>query len=308
MSIPSQSRSMSAAKPKAQEATKSLHPRNRHNDGYDFESLVNASPALESFVVRNKYGNLSVNFFDAAAVRELNRALLRRYYNIEYWDIPQSALTPPIPGRADYLHYMADLLQAQERTIRVLDIGTGASCIYPIIGRAEYGWDFVASDIEPRSLESSRVIIERNDLLRDHVELREQHDAQSIFKGVISATEQFDLTICNPPFHDSKESAERGTLRKLSNLKGQKARKAQLNFSGTDNELWCEGGERAFVLKMIRESRLFARQVGWFSTLVSKEDNLRYFTKELTQQRAREHRVVEMLQGNKRTRVLAWRF
>lgn len=284
-----------------------LHPRNRHREGYDFDALIDAHAALAPFVELNKYGTRSINFFDPKAVRELNAALLALYYNIEWWQIPPSALTPPIPGRADYIHYLADVVGAKRKSVRCLDIGTGASCIYPIIGHAEYGWEFVGSDIDQTSLNCAKQILERNPQFGGDISLRLQSDHTKIFEGVILPGEHFDVTLCNPPFHDSAQSAEQGTRRKLRAL-GAKDKKTTLNFSGRSNELWCEGGERAFIERMIAESRLFASQCGWFSTLVSKEDNLPHLRAALHRAKVRQHQTIEMHQGNKRSRILMWHY
>jgi 23S rRNA (adenine1618-N6)-methyltransferase len=87
-----------------------LHPRNAHNERYDFDALINSCGELREFVAPNKYGDQSVNFSDPLAVKTLNKALLKHFYGIGYWDLPNSYLCPPIPGRADYIHYIADLL------------------------------------------------------------------------------------------------------------------------------------------------------------------------------------------------------
>ncbi|MFR9538511.1 MAG: 23S rRNA (adenine(1618)-N(6))-methyltransferase RlmF [Rikenellaceae bacterium] len=296
-----------AEKREKKESKEMLHPRNRHRGSYDFDALIGAYAALERFVAPNKFGTRSINFFDPAAVKALNAALLALHYKIEWWDIPSSALTPPIPGRADYIHYAADLLSLKAGSaVRCLDIGTGANCIYPIIGRAEYGWEFVGSDIDDRSIESAQQIIDRNSLLKGHVELRKQHCKEDIFKGVIGEDDYFDLTICNPPFHDSAQSAKRGSERKLRGLKAKN--KGILNFAGQSNELWCEGGERLFIERMISQSVDFKRQCEWFTTLVSSEDNLPPLRSALRKVGAQETRTIEMHQGNKRSRILAWRF
>ena len=57
---------------------KTLHPRNKHNKGYSFDLLIKASPSLKSFVSLNKFGNESINFSNPRAVKELNRALLKK--------------------------------------------------------------------------------------------------------------------------------------------------------------------------------------------------------------------------------------
>jgi len=148
--------------------------------------------------------------------------LLKCYYNIDYWDIPQLYLCPPVPGRADYIHYIADLLSNRNNgilpggdTIKCLDIGVGANCVYPIIGINEYGWSFTGTDIDPLAIESARKIIELNPSLKGKVELRQQNDSKNIFQGIIKKEEHFDVTICNPPFHASLAEAQSGSLRKL---------------------------------------------------------------------------------------------
>ncbi|MBP6064428.1 23S rRNA (adenine(1618)-N(6))-methyltransferase RlmF [Bacteroides sp.] len=288
-----------------------LHPRNQHNGQYDFTKLIANYPPLQRFVALNPYGTLSINFFDPQAVKALNKALLKSHYGITYWDIPRNSLCPPIPGRADYIHYLADLIGVTPQTKtthRILDIGVGANCIYPIIGCTEYGWTFVGSDIDAASLANARKIATCNPILAHHIELRLQTDKQSIFKGVIAPGEQFEATLCNPPFHSSAEEAEQGTLRKLSSLKGKSVSKVRLNFGGNANELWCEGGELSFLLRMIEESRIFKHQCNWFTTLVSKAAHLEKLYKQLQAVGATEYKTIDMQQGTKSSRILAWRF
>lgn len=299
-----------------------LHKRNRHNGQYDFSRLTEEYPPLKKFIVLNAYGTTSIDFFNPRAVKALNKALLISCYGIRYWDIPKNYLCPPIPGRADYIHYIADLIQPDisdestglktaipnARQYRCLDIGVGANCIYPIIGQTEYGWPFVGSDIDPVSIDNARKIVTCNPALAHKIELRLQRDSRKIFEGIIAPNEYFDVTLCNPPFHSSKEEAEDGTLRKLSSLKGKKATKVRLNFGGNANELWCEGGELRFLQTMIEESRNYRKNCGWFTSLVSKEKNLGKLIAKLKSTDIAEHKIIEMHQGTKTSRILAWRF
>ncbi|MFI3263194.1 MAG: 23S rRNA (adenine(1618)-N(6))-methyltransferase RlmF [Rikenellaceae bacterium] len=286
-----------------------LHPRNYHNGRYNFTELIVAYPELEKFVVENKYGDLSIDFFNPRAVKALNKALLAFFYGVKFWDIPPHALTPPIPGRADYIHYIADLLSVSKtQNINCLDIGVGANCIYPIIGCCQYGWSFVGSDVNADSVRNAQNIVSKNSKLQGKVEIRHQQNPNSIFRGVVTAEDSFEVSICNPPFHDSPESAERGSLRKLRNLKGKNVRKSTLNFGGKSNELWCEGGELGFITNMIHESKLFQKKIKWFTTLVSKEDNLAALERELLKVGVKEKKIISMTQGNKKSRILAWRY
>lgn len=292
-----------------------LHPRNQHLQRYDFEVLLKGCPDLSPFVKTNIHGDESIDFSDPDAVKMLNKALLINYYEIQYWDIPEGYLCPPIPGRADYIHYMADVLCASNfgkiptgKEVKCLDIGVGANCIYPIIGRKEYEWSFIGSEIDATSLESSHRIVEQNEILNGHVELRHQSDPKDILYGVIRKEEQIDITICNPPFHASAEAAKTGSLRKVNNLNKKKSKDPNLNFGGTSNELWCEGGEKRFIRDLIRESKKFGETCFWYSTLVSKQSNVSTVQGLLKEAKAIEVKTIPMGQGNKTSRIIAWTF
>ncbi len=285
-----------------------LHPNNPHKGKYDLKLLVKNLPQLKGYLRKNPRGEDTIDFSDNEAVVLLNKALLKTYYNISSWDIPKGFLCPPIPGRADYIHYIAELLGGKREKVRVLDIGTGANCIYPIIGSQSYNWDFVASDIDPKSIENSRSIVESNKNLKNKVTLKLQRDRSKIFEGIIEETDRFDLTMCNPPFHASLEDAMRANRRKVNNLsRDNKGVKSGLNFGGQKAELWCPGGERLFLKKMVKESANFSSQVTWFTSLVSNKDNVKPTVKLLDKLGA-EHRILEMSQGQKISRVLAWTF
>ncbi|GIU25140.1 23S rRNA (adenine(1618)-N(6))-methyltransferase RlmF [Shewanella schlegeliana] len=314
--------------------SKSLHPRNLHNSGYDFPALVAVYPRLKAFVKPNPYGNLSIDFADPLAVKMLNAALLKLHYSVDSWDIPEGFLCPPIPGRADYIHYVADLLAVKKTSkkrvpkgprVRVLDIGTGANVIYPLLGIQSYGWDFVGSDVDPLSIANAQQVFASNPAIAARFNSRLQTNAKHVFHGVIEPNERFDLTLCNPPFHASLAEASEGTARKLKNLAANRAKSSKakplastkpvgtktetpLNFGGQKAELWCEGGELQFLQTMISESHDFASQCLWFTTLVSKKENLKPAKALLAKLKAEEVKEIEMHQGNKITRVLAWTF
>jgi len=292
-----------------------LHPRNKHNVRYDLQALTKSHPDLSEFVHENGYGDESIDFFNPIAVKALNTALLKYFYKIGYWDFPKGFLCPPIPGRADYIHHLADLLaeegdssSPEGKQIRCLDVGTGASCIYPIIGNREYGWQFVGSESDAAALASAKKIEEENPALKGEIELRLQSDEKQIFGGIIKTGEKFDLTMCNPPFHASEAEALKATQRKVSHLKHKKVTMVNRNFGGKNNELWCPGGEKKFIRDMILESCEFADACGWFTTLVSKESNLKSFYRLLEKVKASDVKTIPMGQGNKKSRIVAWRF
>jgi 23S rRNA (adenine1618-N6)-methyltransferase len=292
-----------------------LNPRNRHRERYNFKVLISICPELAPFVRLNNYNDESIDFSKAEAVMMLNKALLKHFYGIDHWNIPSGYLCPPVPGRADYIHHIADLLGSSNQgiiptgnQIRCLDIGIGASCIYPIIGNKEYGWSFVGTDIEPVAIKSASEIIETNAVLKGNVELRVQPDSNNIFSGIVQSDEHFDLTICNPPFNASFEESQSGSIRKLSALNHKRITKPILNFGGKNKELWCEGGEEKFVQKIISQSRQIPDSCFWFSTLISKQSHLKNTCNALEIAEALEIKIIPMSQGNKTSRIVAWTF
>jgi 23S rRNA (adenine1618-N6)-methyltransferase len=299
--------------PKVTPEKENMHPRNVHRQGYDFKQLIKANPALKKFVGLNKFEVESVDFTNPDAIKALNKALLKQYYGVNGWDIPEGYLCPPIPGRADYIHYVADLLAETNENVvpkgnkvRVLDIGTGANLVYPLIGSSFYGWQFVGTDIDPTAIRSAKDIIALNKGLEQKIEIRLQA-GYDIFANVIKPEERFDVTICNPPFHASFREAADATSTKWKKL-GVMKKPTFLNFGGQKNELWTKGGEAGFIRKMIEESVKYGKQALWFTTLVSKKETLPTVYSTLKFVKAADIKTITMAHGQKTSRFVAWTF
>jgi len=281
-----------------------LHKNNIHQNSYDFDLLIKNENSLKEFVFLNKYGNLSIDFSNSLALIALNKALLKSYYNITYWDIPKNFLCPAIPGRADYIHNIADLLKTNKNIIG-LDIGVGANCIYPILGSCIYNWKLIASDINEDSLKNANDIILKNESLKHNIKTILQKEKYHIFNGIINKNDKIDFTMCNPPFHSSSKEARKASNKKNKNLN---IKKDNLNFGGISNELWYKNGEAAFIKKLVKESIIYKNNVLWFTTLVSKQENLKDIQKQLKKLKVFEVKIIDMKQGNKISRFIAWTF
>ena len=281
---------------------KGLHPRNKFNKGYNFDELIKVNPKLKEFVTKNKYDVVTIDFSNPDAVKELNKALICTFDKISIWDFPDKNLCPPIPGRLDYIHHLADLLSSEEN-IKILDVGTGATAIYPLLGVAEYNWNFVGTDIDLESLDTAQDIIDDNKF-ESKIELRQQLNEQEILKGILNDEDSFSAVMCNPPFYKSAEEAQGANKRKNRNLGNNAVR----NFSGNNNELWYIGGEKAFLHNYLYESSLFKAKSKWFTSLVSKKENTESLEKSSKKLGATEFKVIPMTQGNKVTRIACWRF
>ena len=322
-----------------------MHSRNRYQAPHDFTALAKIVPALSNHFITTPDGRNSLDFAHPEAVRLLNQALLKRDYGLKHWDIPKGNLCPGVPGRLDYIHAIADLLaelgvernsdgrrdkipgtiirnsddrrdkipgtqvqaeQQKKQAIIGLDVGTGASLIYPILGVKEYGWRFIATDIDATSLKVAGALTKFNPELTKEIILRKQPDRQAIFREVIFPDEYVDFTMCNPPFFTAPEEVEKAARKKWAKL--GKGDSPTLNFGGQPNELWTPGGEPDFLRRMIRESVEFKKQVGWFTTLISKKGYLRIAEIELGKLKSATHTIINIGQGGKRRRILAWRF
>ncbi len=285
-----------------------LHSNNKHKNGYNFNDLSEVYPDLKEFVFVNQYGTDTIDFANPKAVKAINTALLFKYYNLTFWDFPDDNLCPPIPGRVDYIHYLADLLNASgiDENVKVLDIGIGANCIYPLLGNAEYNWQFIGTDIDKKSLDRAQIILKKNNLT-EFIQLKQQTDSTQIFKSIISETDKFSATMCNPPFYRSQEDAMQANARKLEGL-GNRDHVQTRNFSGKQQELWYKGGEKAFIHTYLYESSMFKTNCFWYSTLVSKKENAESMYSSLKKLGATDIKTIPMHQGNKVTRIVAWTF
>lgn len=280
-----------------------MHPKNPFIKDYNFETLVAQHPPLKPFVSINEHGIQTINFASNEAVKALNTALLKEHFGITYWDIPDNNLCPPVPGRLDYLLHVADLLPKEE--IHLLDIGTGANLIYTILATRHLNWKCTASEVNLDSLSNAQKIIDKNPDLKD-IELRHQQFKSNILEHVIQPTDAFDVVVCNPPFFKNRTDAERNNLRKFQNL--QLDEKNTQNFGGLSNELWYKGGEEAFIKKMAEESIQFKDQVIWFTAIISQKDSLKNIKRAINKTKPSEVKIVEMEQGNKQSRFIAWTF
>lgn len=285
-----------------------MHKNSKHNKKYDFEALIKNYEPLKIHVYVNDYQTQTIDFSNPQAVKALNTALLYTYYEVEYWEFPDENLCPPVPSRVNYMHHLADLLKEShlKKNVHILDVGVGATCIYPLLGCATYNWHFVGSDIDTTSLKVAQHIIDKNNL-GNSIELRRQNDPQQILNGIIKSTDKFAASVCNPPFYKSQAEAFEATRSKLKGL-GKSTDAVVRNFSGTPKELSYAGGEKAFLHNYLYESSQHQERCFWYTSLVSNVNNVRSMQESLKKLGATDVRVIEMRQGNKVSRVVAWTF
>ncbi len=276
-----------------------MHPKNIHKKEYDFDLLQECYPQLSEFVFINSHEKKSIDFSNAKAVFRLNKALLIQGYAIKNWELPDGYLCPPIPGRADYIHHISDLIERKNNVLG-LDIGVGANCIYPILGARIYNWYMTGVDIDETAINYAK----KNSKDIPQIDIRHQTDNASIFKGILKEGETFDFSMCNPPFYRSEKDATKATIKKNTALHIDSHTR---NFSGQSHELWCNGGEALFIKRMIKQSVSVKDQIRWFTCLVSKKEHLPKIYKQLDKLKI-TRQTIPMSQGNKESRFIAWTF
>lgn len=218
-----------------------MHPRNKHRIYLDYRELAKKQTGLQPFVFENQWGGASIDYSDPDALEELTRALLAEFYDIRHWRLPKGYLCPPVPQRADYIHVLADLLQhslhemePRGPSVCGLDVGTGASCIYSLLGTREYGWSFIASDIDETALTNAEKLLNENGL-KERITLRQQQDPRRALRGILLPHEVVAFSICNPPFHETIEHARQAASSKWKRLGKELKRK---NYQAGQPQLW----------------------------------------------------------------------
>lgn len=284
-----------------------MHKDNPHHDKYDLKVLAKSHPVLKNYIIENEFTGGTIPFGNPLAVKALNTAILKHYYNVEYWGFPNEHLCPPIPSRVDYLYELKGVLDANGLTkdIKVLDIGTGANCVYPLLGLKAFKWNFIASDSDADAIKSAKNIIDKNNF-NTEISFKQQTNERHILRNVITEDDFITASVCNPPFYKNEEEAIRVTNKKWKGLKMDS--NSEKNFSGKPNELWYNGGEIAFIKNYIYDSQLFKKNCAWFTTLVSNKDHLRPLKVHLKPYNPTQVKVIKMTIGNKVSHMLLWSF
>lgn len=183
-----------------------------------------------------------------------------------------------------------------------IDIGTGASCIYPLIGVTQRpSWYFIGTDIDAKSLVYARRNVELNGLQdRIRIVAKNRDDAHLLPLDDVDL-DKVDFVMCNPPFYTSDED--------MVNSAEKKARPPNSVCTGAPVEMVCEGGEVTFTTRLLEDSLHFRERVQWYTTMFGKLTSLQEFVGKLREKGIDNYAVTEFVQGNKTKRwAVGWSF
>ncbi|KAF4871831.1 U6 small nuclear RNA (adenine-(43)-N(6))-methyltransferase [Colletotrichum siamense] len=254
-----------------------------------------------------KLSGNTLDFNDPHAVIALNSALLKEHFGLEV-DLPADRLCPPIAQRHNYILWLKDLLdstsyeQPNHRRVVGLDIGTGASCIFPLLGYTQRKWSFFATDIDEKSISYAKQNVKLNNLQR-YISVIRRSPEEKLVNPEGLGVDHLDFVMTNPPFYTSEEE--------VRECEQAKATEQENHFTIAPNEQFTDGGEVAFVGRILEESLELREQVQWYTSMFGKKASLDAILEKLQEHKIDNFAVTEFIQGpNSKTKrwAVAWSF
>ncbi|KAF8823648.1 hypothetical protein HHX47_DHR9000451 [Lentinula edodes] len=182
-----------------------------------------------------------------------------------------------------------------------IDIGTGASAIYPLLACSlEKSWEFVVSEIDPSSFVTARQNISTNKL-GDRIQIVQSHATSPILLPLhLDKERRFDFTMCNPPFYSSLQEV----------LQSAEAKQYRPNAvcTGAEIEMITSGGESAFVGKMVIESLDIRERCKWYTSMLGKLSSVTEVVDILKSHSIDNYIITEFVQGQTRRWAVGWSF
>ncbi|KIH92663.1 23S rRNA (adenine1618-N6)-methyltransferase [Sporothrix brasiliensis 5110] len=283
--------------------------RDLYKDRLDFRALARDDPDLQAVL-----HNGQLDFRDPAAVRQLTITLLWRDFGLKL-ELPENRLCPPIPNRHNYVVWIKALMEDDGPAVG-LDIGTGASCIYPLLACAQRPkWQFLATDIDAESLTFARGNVARNGL-EDRIQVvARSPDERLICTGADpSATSpsspsypSLDFTMCNPPFYASADEMTASVAaKKQPPHSACTGAPVEMVYAARDGHA---GGEIAFVGRILDESAKLRSRVRWYTAMLGKLASLNVLVGQLRARGIDNYAVAAFVQGTKTRRwALGWSY
>ncbi|KAI8974587.1 S-adenosyl-L-methionine dependent methyltransferase [Trametes punicea] len=283
-----------------------MHPRNPYRNPPDFLALAEAYSPLKAHIILTRSG-AAIDFKNEVSQRLLTEAILLRDFALKV-ELPAGRLCPPVPNRLNYILWLEDVLDTTSlalaldsgRSVRGLDVGTGASAIYPLLGcQTHPNWSFTGTELDELSLASARKNVQANGL-QGRIDILGADPAGPVLGPLFYSDTLYDFTMCNPPFYSSRDEV----------LQSAEAKELGPNAvcTGADVEMITPGGETAFVARMVDESLQLRDKCRWFTSMLGKMSSLSEIVQSLRTKEVDNYAISELVQGQTRRWVIAWSF
>ncbi|CAG9769318.1 unnamed protein product [Ceutorhynchus assimilis] len=281
---------------------KFMHPRNIYKDPPNFKALALEYPQFKKHVKLDLTGKTIFDFKDPEALRTLSATLLKKDFGLDV-EIPKNKLVPTIPLRLNYILWIEDLLEfiGRSDSIKGIDIGTGASCVYPLLAAKKNQWSILATETDNESFQCAQRNIENNNLSSLISIIKVPGD--TLLTDSINMQVDYDFSMCNPPFFSSTQELH-------PFFKSRKANRPHPKnaFVASVNEVVAKGGETEFIQKIINESKILGSKIKIYTTMVGQKSNLPALKKYLRDTEVVSFREAEFCQGNTTRWGLAWTY
>lgn len=284
---------------------KFMHPRNIYRKPPDFKDLALKYPEFRKFAHQDLSGKVTINFKDAEALRALSRCLLHHDFNLTV-DIPQDRLVPTIPLRLNYLLWLEDILienSLQSADITGIDIGTGASCVYPLIGAAHFKWHMLATEIDEVSYQVACKNVEVNNL-QSMITVKKVSD-DTLLASAVDKDRCYEFCMCNPPFYSCETELDPKIIshsRKLSRAPPHNAP------TGSTLELASPGGEIGFIKRMLHDSMKLKNLIRVYTVMMGFKSSVKVVEGLLREANVLSIGTTEFFQGHTTRWGIAWTY
>ena len=283
--------------------------RTYYEGDVDFDALAEKDPAFAAICNTSKQKRW-IDFQDPNVVQQLTKSLLKSDFGLSL-ELPDDRLCPPVPVRWNYIRWIQELLDTTsdtysdrydpKREVIGLDIGIGASCIYPLLACASRSeWRMAGTDIDQHSFDYARRNVESNGMNK-RIKLTMSTPTGPLVPLEKLKLEELDFVMTNPPFYSSQEDMQTSYI-------GKDAAPSAV-CTGAENEMICAGGDVGFVTRIIEESRRLLERVQWYTAMLGKLVSLQQVVTKLKEIGITNFAVTTLHAGFKTKRwAVAWSF
>ncbi|KAJ3641083.1 hypothetical protein Zmor_027604 [Zophobas morio] len=279
-----------------------MHPRNIYKQPPNFKQLAIQYPDFRKHATQDLSGKVTIDFKNVEALRALTCTLLKKDFGLDI-QIPLNKLIPTVPLRLNYILWIEDLLSVADRTdnIKGIDIGTGASCVYPTIAAKKNQWTMLATEIDPESIKFATENVKRNSL-QNLVTVIQVKDTL-LNEAVDQHPHEYDFCMCNPPFFSTTQE-----LHPFFKARKQNRPHPRNAFCASVDEVVAKGGEVDYISRLINESKTLDTQIKIYSSMVGHKSTLPPLKKLLREVEVVSFKQTEFCQGHTTRWGLAWTF